>query len=193
MPAAQNGDPVRLSQWLHEDSDLAHLQDKNGWTPLHEAARAGSIETVDLLLQYGADLNLRTAGGLGGTALYYTVKHFGESHPMSEYLVAAGGVMVAPGDESRSKHTHFHGAAHDGNIQDLSAILSNSPRLALEQDENGWTALQFPVRSGNLECVQKGADVNHRTNGGQGIFVPSREILRQRSSCSNFPGCEWWT
>jgi ankyrin repeat protein len=87
--------------------------------------------------------------------------------------VAAGGVMVAPRDESRSKLTHFHGAAHDGNIQDLSAILSNSPRLALEQDENGWTALQFAVRSGNLECVkllvQKGADVNHRTNGGRGM------------------------
>jgi hypothetical protein len=179
--AAQNGDASRLSQWLHEDADLAHLQDGNGWSPLHEAARAGSIETVDILLQYGADLNLRTLGGIGGTALYYAVKHLGESHPMSDYLVAVGGVMIAPGIESQSKLTLLHGAAHDGNAEDLSVLLSSSPSLALEQDDNGWTALQIAVRSGNLDCVnllvQKGADVNHRTNGGRGasaLFLAER-------------------
>jgi len=170
--AAQSGGATTLSKWLHEDADLAHLQDENGWTPLHEAARAGSVDTVGILLQYGADLNLRTVGGKGGTALYYAVKHLGERHPMSDYLIAAGGVNVAPGFEAQTKLTRLHGAAHDGNAQDLAVLLSSSPSLALEQDSYGWTALQIAVRSGNLDCaillVQKGADVNHRPNGGEG-------------------------
>jgi ankyrin repeat protein len=100
---------------------------------------------------------------------------------MSDYLVAVGGVMIAPGIESQSKLTLLHGAAHDGNAEDLSVLLSSSPSLALEQDDNGWTALQIAVRSGNLDCVkllvQKGADVNHRTNGGRGasaLFLAER-------------------
>ena len=170
--AAQNGDATKLSQWLHEDADLAHLQDENGWTPLHEAARAGSIETVEILLQYGADLNRRTFGGTGGTALYYALKYLGERHPMSDFLVAVGGVMIAPETESESKLTRFQGAAHDGNTQAMAALLSSSPSLAFEQDDNGWTALEIAVRGGDLDCVklliQSGADMNHRTNGGRG-------------------------
>jgi prolyl 4-hydroxylase len=179
--AAQDGGATMLSALVHADPDLAHLQDTNGWTPLHEASRSGHIESVVLLVQYGADLNLRTAGGKGGTALYYAEKYWGQNHPVAQYLLKEGGVIIAPGTESFDELTRFHTAAHEGNIQKLSDILSHRPRLVGEQDSNGWTALEFAVRGGNLDSVkllvQKGADLAHRTNGGlgaSGLFLAEK-------------------
>ena len=73
------------------------MEDGDGWTPRHEASRAGCVESLELLLQYGADLSLRTAGGKGGTALYDAAKYLGQNHPVAQYLLKEGGVIVAPG------------------------------------------------------------------------------------------------
>jgi prolyl 4-hydroxylase len=170
--AAQDGDAATLLKLIQANPDLAHLQDRNGWTPLHEASRAGSVESAALLFQYGTELNLRTAGGKGGTALYYAAKYLGQNHPVAQFLLKEGGVVVAPGIESYDEIARFHAAAHEGNFQELSDLLSSRPRLVGEQDSNGWTALEFDVRSGDLDCVkllvQEGADLAHRTNGGLG-------------------------
>jgi prolyl 4-hydroxylase len=179
--AAQDGDAATLLELIHADPDLAHLQDGNGWTPLHEASRAGSVESVDLLLQYGTDLNLRTAGGKGGTALYYAVKYLGQNHPVAQYLLKEGGVIVAPGIQSYDELARFHNAAHEGNIQELSDLLSSRPLLIGQQDSNGWTGLELAVRSGSLASVKllvrEGADLAHRTNGGlgaSGLFLAEK-------------------
>jgi prolyl 4-hydroxylase len=179
--AAQYGDAATLLKLIQANPDLAHLQDGNGWTPLHEASRAGSVESVSLLFQYGADLNLRTAGGKGGTALYYAAKYLGRNHPVAQYLLKEGGVIVVPGIKSYDELARFHAAAHEGNIQELSNLLSSRPRLVGEPDSNGWTALEFAVRSGDLNCVkllvQEGADLAHRTNGGlgaSGLFLAEK-------------------
>ncbi|KAJ8245969.1 hypothetical protein GJAV_G00262270 [Gymnothorax javanicus] len=47
---------------------LAHganpnLQNKAGWTPLHDACRMGQKELADLLLRHGADVNIQTSLG----------------------------------------------------------------------------------------------------------------------------------
>ena len=94
---------------------------------------------------------------------------------MSDCLITAGGKNVAPGFEAQMKLTCLYGTAHDGNTQDMSAFLSSRLTLALEQDSYGWTALKIAVRSGNLDCaillVEKGADVNHRPNVGEGPSI----------------------
>jgi 26S proteasome non-ATPase regulatory subunit 10 len=179
--AAQDGDAATLLKLIQANPDLAHLQDGNGWTPLHEASRAGCVESLELLLQYGADLNLRTAGGKGGTALYYAAKYLGQNHPVAQYLLKEGGVIIAPGIKSYDELARLHAAAHEGNIQELSDLLSSRPLLVGEQDSNGWTALDFAVRSGNLDCVkllvQEGADLAHRTNdglGASGLFLAEK-------------------
>ena len=49
-------------------SDLVHIEDNNGRTPLFDACRSGSLETVEALLQAGAKVNISDNTGL--TALH---------------------------------------------------------------------------------------------------------------------------
>jgi ankyrin repeat protein len=42
-----------------QDNAVQH----GGWTPLHQAAAHGNLEMVDLLLDYGADLAMRSDDG----------------------------------------------------------------------------------------------------------------------------------
>jgi ankyrin repeat protein len=46
------------------DNGAVSQADENGWTPLHLAARRGSKECVQLLLQHGADRDAKTTQGL---------------------------------------------------------------------------------------------------------------------------------
>ncbi|MDA1191103.1 MAG: sigma-70 family RNA polymerase sigma factor [Candidatus Poribacteria bacterium] len=46
----------RVRERLEADATLAH-PGSEGWTPLHEAARWGHSEVVELLIQHGADVN----------------------------------------------------------------------------------------------------------------------------------------
>jgi ankyrin repeat protein len=78
---AKRGDLDQLQTVLSIDSELAHLQVANRWTPLHEADCGGHFEVVQLLVNdYGADFNLRTQHGMGGTPLYYATKYMEMIH-----------------------------------------------------------------------------------------------------------------
>jgi ankyrin repeat protein len=52
--AAQSGNGAQLAKLIRMDTQLVHLEDANGWTPLHEASRAGHVDAVRLLLSYAA-------------------------------------------------------------------------------------------------------------------------------------------
>jgi hypothetical protein len=47
---ADRGDIERLEKLAAENERILHLKDKNGWQPIHEAARAGHIDVVKFLL-----------------------------------------------------------------------------------------------------------------------------------------------
>jgi prolyl 4-hydroxylase len=171
--AAQTGNVDHLTKLMRMDAQLAHLEDANGWTPLHEASRAGHVDAVRLLLSYAADPNHRTSGGKGGTSLYYAVKYHGRNHPVCGILFQAGGNLVAAGSEKSIDFlTQFYTAVHEGQVQTVSDLLLTHKELVLDTDRNGWTPFQFAVRAGDLELVEllftHGADLNHRTNNGKG-------------------------
>lgn len=67
-------------------------------TPLHEAVRSGSVETVEYLVKYGLDINQRTHGGSGGTPLWWAKILFGLDHDVVKYLQSLGAKDIAPDD-----------------------------------------------------------------------------------------------
>lgn len=59
-----------LQKLLQRQPQLVNVHDGNGWTPLHEAVRAGNIPILKLILDHGADIYARTGKtGRGKSAL----------------------------------------------------------------------------------------------------------------------------
>ena len=70
------------------DETLVTAKDKNGWTPLHEAVRAGDPDIVRFLIEKGADINSRTRQG--GSVLYWALQKHDEDHVVIDILRSNG-------------------------------------------------------------------------------------------------------
>lgn len=92
--AAINGDTERLAKIAEQNAKLLHHKDRNGWQPIHEAARAGHKEVIAFLLEKGADMNARTHFGEGNTPLNIAIDHLSEKHPVSQYLMSLGALDI---------------------------------------------------------------------------------------------------
>jgi ankyrin repeat protein len=64
--------------------------------PIHEAARGGHKNVVELLIQHGADINSRTHAGTGATPLNLAVENHGLEHELVEYFVSLGALDIGP-------------------------------------------------------------------------------------------------
>lgn len=93
---AQQGDVEGLRALNKKNPKALQKSDRNGWQPLHEAVRAGSLDAVRLLMDYGADKNARTHGGMGSTPLAIALEQFEEDHPVVQYLMGLGALNVGP-------------------------------------------------------------------------------------------------
>jgi prolyl 4-hydroxylase len=83
-----------LEQAIQQDEGVVHAKDGNGWTPLHEAAAGGHLESVQLLLDHGADVNAKSHDE--GTALYWAKRHHEADHPVIHLLEEMGALEVGP-------------------------------------------------------------------------------------------------
>jgi ankyrin repeat protein len=93
---AAAGELGKLSEVVEEKLELVSAADANGWTPLHEGARAGSIDVVKYLLSKGADVNHRTGQGKGYSALAVAHQIHGPDHPISKFIESVGGLFIEP-------------------------------------------------------------------------------------------------
>ncbi|CAB9496506.1 repeat domain-containing protein 42 [Seminavis robusta] len=92
--AAQKGDLGAIKKHVHAAKESINAKDKNGWTPLHEAARGGHRDVVQYLVENGADYNELT--GVGETALWWARHEFGDEHPVVEFLEGMGALEIGP-------------------------------------------------------------------------------------------------
>jgi len=89
--AAALGDVERLKEIAAKDAEALHKRDENGWHPLHESVRAGHVHATELLIERGADKNLRTGHkGDGQSPLNLALEHHNEGSPIVEYLLGIG-------------------------------------------------------------------------------------------------------
>lgn len=93
--AAQN-DLIELERIAQDDKRSLLAKDRNGWQPIHEAARGGHPESIRLLLQHGADMNARTHKGAGSTPLQIARKAHSGDHPAAQYLKSLGAADLGP-------------------------------------------------------------------------------------------------
>ena len=95
--AASKGQNDLLAYYISERPNWIHAKDRNGWLPLHEAARAGNLVGVELLVSAGCDLSSRTGrDGNGGTALWWAIQRYGENHDVVSLLRSHNALETGP-------------------------------------------------------------------------------------------------
>lgn len=67
--AAASGHTTKLRKLHAKSSEFIHHEDSNKWQALHEASRAGKLETVRFLVEAGANVAAKTSNG--ATALWW--------------------------------------------------------------------------------------------------------------------------
>lgn len=91
---------------LDADAELVSGQDRYGKAPLHCAVDAGSEELVRLLLQYGADINIRCHDGMTPLMMCCTSDRDGKKAEVMEALLEAGAMIDLK--DFRGKRTALH-------------------------------------------------------------------------------------
>jgi len=81
---------------LEKYPQLVNYMDGNGWFPIHEAARAGHVEILQMIIDAGFDINMRTNHGNGGSSLWFAQRGLNENHPAIVLLKEHGAISVAP-------------------------------------------------------------------------------------------------
>mmetsp|Transcript_23622 Transcript_23622/g.56995 ORF Transcript_23622/g.56995 Transcript_23622/m.56995 type:complete len:213 (-) Transcript_23622:333-971(-) len=86
-----------LAHYISAAPEMVDSSDRGGWRPIHEAARAGNLAGVQLLISAGCDLTSRTGrAGLGGTALWWAIQRFGEDEEVVQFLRLNGALEAGP-------------------------------------------------------------------------------------------------
>ena len=152
---------------LSADPGIARETYTYGRTLLHDAAGAGSLTIVELLLRLGADPNARA--GFGHTPLYSVGNAYSDENggAVVRALVHGGADVNARADVKRC--TALHMAARRGNARVAEALLDCGADLEA-RDIAGDTPLRRAVNCGKPELValllSRGADVHSRGNQG---------------------------
>jgi hypothetical protein len=94
--AAAKNDVEGLIKMAADDKRSLTTKDRNGWQPIHEAARGGHKDALDFLIRHGADINARTHKGTGVTPLYIALNAHDQDHPAAQYLIGLGAMNVGP-------------------------------------------------------------------------------------------------
>jgi len=149
---------------------LAELEKLNSQSPLLEAARAGDIEQVKLLISKGADVNAKD--GRGFTPLHlacFSVR------AVAELLIAQGANMNA---KDKNGRTPLHIAAWSGNVEVAELLIAKGVDIDAKAN-NGWTPLHGACFRGRKVVVElliaKSADLNVKDNRGQTALSLAKE------------------
>ena len=151
--------PSRFAPFLLVAAALL-ANDPDGTTPLHYAARAGDLSTVQSLLRSGAKADAENRYGV--TPLSLAVEE--GNLDVVNVLIAAGANVNHALPEGE---TILMTAARTGNVEILRALLKRDARVETRDGFYGETALIWATSADHAEAVralvEAGADVNARS------------------------------
>ena len=169
--------------------------DRNGWTPMHEAARGGHADVLEYLLQEGSLVNERTNNNNGGTALFWARKNAMKNAKAIAVLEKYGAVYIEPSLGVAHRREWFsqlysnlnsHDAAGSGLLDKLKEIARTQSRIELfKADRHGWRPIHEAARGGHADVLEyllkEGAKVNERTannNGMNALFLAKKNAKK---------------
>ncbi|KAK3270123.1 hypothetical protein CYMTET_21463 [Cymbomonas tetramitiformis] len=135
--AAERGDLQALIECLKEDASSRDSRNRDGWTPLHQAAYSGQQKIVSALIKAGAKINDKDNDG-------DTPLHYASAQNQSDcitVLAKSGADMEARDKDGESPMD----VAANGKVKQLLKKLLEESHISAEggeQDEDEWEELE---------------------------------------------------
>jgi ankyrin repeat protein len=153
---AMNGDVAGVRQALRDGADV-NLPQGDGMTALHWAAENGDLETLQMLIIAGA--NLEAVTRIGDYTPLHVATEAGHGKVVHALLEAGANVEAR---RAFAGTTPLHLAAAAGSVSSIDALVSFGADIDAREDEWGQTPLVFAASRNRVEVVEallaKGAD-----------------------------------
>ncbi|XP_038061254.1 ankyrin repeat domain-containing protein 17-like isoform X2 [Patiria miniata] len=162
LSLACSGGYFELAQVLLKmNANVEDRGSKGDCTPLMEAASAGHVDIVKLLIDYGADVNAQSSAG--NTPLMYACSG-GHEEAVKVLLDHEANIE----DHNENGHTPLMEAASSGHVGIAKVLLERGAGINTHSNEFKESALTLACYKGHLEMVQflleAGADHEHKTD-----------------------------
>jgi len=146
--AAAVGDVLRIEDILGADPAMVHGFSGDGWTPLHLAAAFGTRQSVDVLLQHGAQVDALSRNPQRNQPLHAALA-LGRDPETVRLLLAHG---ADPNAMQAGGFTPLFSAAA-ANRRDLAEMLIEAGAHALHQSDLGKSAADVARERGHGELA----------------------------------------
>ena len=150
----QNNEYQKIDALLDSNPDLARNVDDIGASPLHVAAENGCVETMEVLCNWGANIQAKT--NKGSSVLHWAVR--GQHFKAVDWLLANG---ADPNTVDSYQIAPIHIAAEKGDIRIVASLVEKGADINL-CDLCGGTPLHFASYNCRFYVcaflLQKGAD-----------------------------------
>ncbi|MBK1830722.1 ankyrin repeat domain-containing protein [Verrucomicrobiaceae bacterium R5-34] len=168
LKAVQLRDDSAVRLFLEKDADV-NAAGKDGSTPLHVAARQGLPKSIEILLDAGANPDLKD--DLGATALWYAISHGSDAkwspqkRQQAELCLAK--LLKAEADPSATGPEQMpllcEAVRHDSSSDALQLIIHGAD-VDQANARNGLTPLALAAQSSSVDLValllSRGADAS---------------------------------
>ena len=129
--AALAGRHFELARILHRNGSSVEPRNNVTVTPLHSAARLGDLEMVQVLLEYGVDVNARTS--IGNTPLNFAFHNNRLKDPRVARLLIERG--ADPNTRGYRGLTPLHRALGNGRIEMARVLIEHGANVEVKNDE----------------------------------------------------------
>ncbi|MBD2869116.1 ankyrin repeat domain-containing protein [Paenibacillus arenilitoris] len=151
--ASAIGNIPQLKRLLKKSPDFLHSYSNDGFTPLGLASHFGNEETVNFLLDHGAEVNARSKdNNLNNMAIHAAIA--GNHEHVVRTLIAKGADINAKCEGKwRLGFTPLHVAGYFGRESIIKLLLENdADKTAL--NDNGETAYTVAILKGHPESAE---------------------------------------
>ncbi|MEH7392766.1 ankyrin repeat domain-containing protein [Bacillus sp. JJ1474] len=152
--AIESNDLAALEKALISNQSLSNIENDQGLTPLGIASHFGHKDSVQILLNYNADINAVSHSKIefipSNTALHAAIA--GERNLEVIELLLKNNAKTNIFDSNG--HTALHTAAFHDNNSDLISLLIKHGASVHAKVDGGKTALEIAIEQGNNQVAE---------------------------------------
>ena len=192
--AAAGGYLEQAKALLKDHPELALTQNREGWTPLHFAARNGHKDLVELLLAYKPDVNAKDSIGMTPLQVACSFSTTPRPNGSEQWATKAdyegiAELLIANGADIKGGYqygmTALHNAASAGFPNAVKALLDRNANINA-RDNLGRTPLDMAAARGNRDVIElllaRGAEMDPKDREGLKALADAEKKVQTRTS-----------